>query len=138
MPAEVSWRLQEMYLLILAIIGFAAPQGIYFYWLATKFSSFDEILKNDLAVGFAVEMLAATLMIGYWFSVNNIGKVRTYWFVLLSLIGGLGFAMPLFYWLNKRSETEEEPEPLTVFELHDVKKRPAKRPEGRRLVAVKA
>jgi hypothetical protein len=28
--------------------------------------------------------------------------VRWYWFVVLSLAGGLGFSLPLYYWLNLR------------------------------------
>jgi len=38
------------------------------------------------------------------FARRPIGAVRWYWFTLLSLIGGLGFPLPLTYWLNVRRE----------------------------------
>jgi hypothetical protein len=34
------------------------------------------------------------------FARKPIGNVRWYWFVVLSLIGGLGFSLPLYWWLN--------------------------------------
>jgi hypothetical protein len=40
----------------------------------------------------------------YYFARNPIGPVAWYWFVVLSLIGGLGFGIPFYYWLNKRTE----------------------------------
>jgi hypothetical protein len=42
------------------------------------------------------------ILLADWFAVNSIGKVKWYWFIFLSLIGGLGFRLPFYYWLNKK------------------------------------
>jgi len=42
-------------------------------------------------------------LLAYFFAVNPLGKVKWYWFIVLSIIGGLGFSLPFYWWLNKRS-----------------------------------
>ena len=37
-----------------------------------------------------------------WEVTRPLGPVKWPWFVLLSLVGGLGFSLPLYYWLNQR------------------------------------
>ncbi|MBS19415.1 MAG: hypothetical protein CL733_00070 [Chloroflexi bacterium] len=32
-----------------------------------------------------------------------IGKVKWYWLIIISLVGSLLFALPFYYWLNKRN-----------------------------------
>jgi hypothetical protein len=40
----------------------------------------------------------------FYFAKNPPGKVRWYWFLVLSLAGGIGFSIPFYWWLNKRNE----------------------------------
>jgi hypothetical protein len=88
--------------LVIAFLGFFFPNGIYIYWLATRFDTIGQAAHNELAAGFLVEMLIATILVAYRFHVSPLGKIRVHWFVLLSMIGGLGFGIPAFYWLNKQ------------------------------------
>ena len=118
-----------MYLILLALLGVAAPYGIFIYWIATKFNNIGAVLNNELAVGFAVEMAAATLLLTYWFSINRIGKFSVGWFAAFSLVGGLGFAVPMFVWLNRRSAFAERSLILTMRKLRDTRQiKPAKIP----------
>jgi hypothetical protein len=91
-----------MFLLIIAIFGLLVPNGIFIYWLLFEFESVSQILSNKLALGFIIDCFLAMFLLSYWFAVNPIGRVKWYWCIVLSLIGGLGFSLPFYYWLNKR------------------------------------
>ena len=91
-----------MFLLLIAIFGLLVPNGIFIYWLLFEFQSLSQILSDKLALGFIIDCFLAMFLLAYWFAVNPIGRVKWYWFIVLSLIGGLGFSLPFYYWLNKR------------------------------------
>lgn len=92
-----------MWLLLIALFGLFVPNGIFVYWLFTDFRGVDDIVNNRLALGFIIEAFAVMFMLAYWFAKNPPGKVKWFWFVILSLIGGIGFGIPFYWWLNKRS-----------------------------------
>ena len=92
-----------MILLIIALFGLIVPNGIFIYWLLTEFRGFAEVFQNKLAVAFIIDAFLAMLMLAYYFAVHPIGKVKWYWFIVLSIVGGLGFSLPFYYWLNKKS-----------------------------------
>ena len=92
-----------MWLLIVALFGFFCPNGIFIYWLVNDFHGIGDIVNNRLALAFIIEAFAVMLMMAYWFAKNPPGKIKWPWFIVLSLIGGIGFGIPFFWWLNKRS-----------------------------------
>ena len=91
-----------MILLLIAIFGLLVPNGIFIYWLLFEFNSISQILSDKLALGFIIDCFLAMFLLAYWFAVNPIGRVKWYWFIVLSIIGGLGFSLPFYYWLNQR------------------------------------
>jgi hypothetical protein len=91
-----------MILLIIALFGLFVPNGIFIYWLFTEFNGISQVLQNKLAVAFIIDAFLAMFLIAYFFARNPIGKIKWYWFITLSIIGGLGFSLPFYYWLNKR------------------------------------
>jgi hypothetical protein len=92
-----------MLLLIIAIFGLLVPNGIFIHWLFTEYTGPADFFRNRLALGFILDCFLAVALIAYYFAKNPIGRIKWYWFVVLSLIGGLGFSLPFYYWLNKRS-----------------------------------
>ena len=90
-------------LILIALFGLLVPNGIFVYWLFTDFREISDFVTNRLALAFIIDAIMAMLLLAYWFRSNPIGKVRWYWFVVLSLLGGLGFSIPFYYWLNRRS-----------------------------------
>lgn len=94
-------------LLIVAILGLIIPNGLYLSWVLTRFDSVGAALNNELAVGFLIESIIATMLVAYRFHVSPLGKVRIHWFIILSLVGGIGFGIPAFYWMNKQSRTRK-------------------------------
>jgi hypothetical protein len=91
-----------MGLLLIALFGLFVPNGIFIYWLFTEFESIADVWNNRLALGFIIEAFVVLAMLAYWFAKNPPGKLKWPWFVVFSLVGGIGFGLPFYYWLSRR------------------------------------
>ena len=91
-----------MWLLLVALIGLTVPNGFFVYWLFAEFQGLGPVWQDHLALGFILDVLLALILLAVYFARHPIGPVKWYWFVALSFIGGLGFSLPMFYWLNRR------------------------------------
>lgn len=91
-----------MALLLTALFGLLVPNGLFIYWAFTEFSSVRDILDNRLALAFIIEAFLVLGIMTVYFARYPIGKHGWPWFVIFSLIGGLGFGIPFYYWWNKR------------------------------------
>ncbi len=91
-----------MILLIIALFGLIVPNGIFIYWLFTEFHGVADIFQNKLAVAFIIDAFLAMFLLAYLFAANPLGKIKWYWFIVFSIIGGLGVSLPFYYWINKR------------------------------------
>ena len=89
-----------MWLVLVALFGLLVPNGIFVYWLLTEFDGIGGVIENRLALAFIIEAFLVLGIMAFYFARNPIGKLPWYWFVVLSLIGGLGFGIPFYYWLN--------------------------------------
>jgi hypothetical protein len=58
-----------------------------------------------LASAFMLDAFLAMGLLAYFFAVRPIGPLRWYWFVLLSISGGLAFSIPLYWSLNERKKS---------------------------------
>ncbi|HVT41170.1 MAG TPA: hypothetical protein VHE78_19190 [Gemmatimonadaceae bacterium] len=90
-----------MWLLLFALIGLVVPNGFFVYWLMFEFHGLGPVLHDNLALGFILDVLLALIILSVYFARRPIGHVTWHSFVLLSLLGGLGFSLPLYYWLNR-------------------------------------
>lgn len=91
-----------MLLLIIALFGLIVPNGLFVYWLLYEYNGLADVAQNKLALAFILDAFIVLCLLTYYFARRPIGKVKPYWFVALSLVGGLGFSLPLYWWLNKR------------------------------------
>lgn len=91
-----------MIFLLLALFGLVVPNGLFLYWLLYEYDGLVNVARNKLAVAFILDAFLTMGLLAYSFAKNPPGRVRWHWFVVLSLIGGLGFSLPLYWWLNKR------------------------------------
>lgn len=90
-----------MFLLLIAMFGLVVPNGLFLYWMMYEYEDLMLVVQNKLAVAFIMDAFLALGLLSYSFARKPIGKVKWYWFVALSLIGGLGFSLPFYWWLNK-------------------------------------
>jgi hypothetical protein len=94
-----------MALLVLSLIGLIGPNGLFIYWMVREYSGIAGVLQDKLAIAFIADAFLALAVLAYHFAKTPIGRLRWYWFVGLSLIGGLGFSVPFYIWLNNRSRS---------------------------------
>ena len=92
-----------MPLLVIALFGLTVPNGLFFYWLFTEYHGLGSIVRNRLALAFILDALLAVGLLAYFFSKDPGVRYKWYWFVLFSIIGGLGFSIPFYWWLNGRA-----------------------------------
>ncbi len=97
-----------MWLLVAALFGLVVPNGLFVMWLLTEFDGIGAILSNRLALAFMLEAMLLLVLLAVYFARHPLGPIRWPWFVVLSLLGGLGFGLPLYYWLNTRSRSFRE------------------------------
>lgn len=91
-----------MWLVLLAALGLLAPGGLFLYWLNHDYSSLSAALSDRMALAFFVDLVMSTFFLGYLFAKKPPGPVKWPWFIALSLLGTLAFAIPAFLWLNWR------------------------------------
>lgn len=93
-----------MILLLLALFGLVVPNGLFLYWLFYEYDGLVNVMQNKLAIAFIVDAFLTMALLAYSFAKKPRGRVGWRWFVVLSLLGGLGFSLPFYWWLNKRVE----------------------------------
>jgi hypothetical protein len=98
-----------MPLLLIALFGLLVPNGLFVYWLFYEFESVEAVLSNTLAIGFMLDALLATALLAWLFALRPVGRLRWPWFVVFALVGGLGFAIPFYLWMNRRRSAEPAP-----------------------------
>lgn len=91
-----------MLLLLVSAFGFVVPNGFFIYWLLFEFNGFGPVMQDKLALGFILDVFIALILLSVYFAYHPLGRVRWPWFLVLSLLGGFGFSLPLYYWLNQR------------------------------------
>ena len=97
-----------MWLLAIALFGLVVPNGYFLYWLFREYRGIAPVLQNHLALGFILDAALATGLLCFHYAKRPIGRLRWPWFLLMSLVGGLGFGLPLYWWLNARPRFRAE------------------------------
>lgn len=95
-----------MVLLVIALFGFFVPNGLFLYWLFYEFDGISSVLHNKPALAFMMDAFLALGLLAYYFAKKPIGKIAWYWFIVLSILGGLGFSLPFYWWLNTREKVD--------------------------------
>ena len=91
-----------MILLIIALFGLVVPNGFFLYWLLYEYDGLANVAQNKLALAFIMDAFLAMGLLAFAFARKPLGRVKWYWFIVLSILGGLGFSLPLYWWLNNR------------------------------------
>jgi hypothetical protein len=103
-----------MWLLAVALFGLVVPNGLFLHWLLAEPWTLRGVLADELAVAFMIDAAMATALLCWWFALRPLGSVRWGWFLLCSLVGGLGFSIPFYLWLNWRRDRMPD-QPLAAW-----------------------
>ena len=103
-----------MLLLLVAAFGMIVPNAFIVAWLLNDYQGLGPVLQDRLALGFILDVAVTLAILSVYFAKHPPGPVQWPWFVLLSLMGGLAFSLPLYYWLNTRQSAAAPRTPATT------------------------
>jgi hypothetical protein len=92
-----------MGLVLFAAFGLIIGDGLFIYWLVHDFRGFGAVLQDRLALSFIIDATLTLGILTVYFARTPPGRYRWPWFLVLSLVGGLCFGLPFYWWLNKRA-----------------------------------
>ena len=78
-----------MGLLVVALFGLVAPNGLFIYWALYEFHGVGRVLENHLAVAFILDAFITLILLAVHFAKTPPGRYGWGWFVGLSLIIGV-------------------------------------------------
>jgi hypothetical protein len=81
--------------------------GTFFYGLFFAPGALSDALKNPISVAFIAEAFILLGVLAYLLKKWGVLKISVGWFVFLSIVGGLGFALPLgILWLRRTGSSD--------------------------------
>lgn len=86
---------ERVWLWALALFGLAGANGAFLYGLFVRPSLLADALANPLAAAFIVEALVLTGVLAYLLGKWGVSRLSWRWFVALSVLGSLAFALPV-------------------------------------------
>lgn len=97
-PTERAW------LVALAVFGFVAVNGAFFYGLIAQPGSLRAALTNPISLAFLVEALLMLVALAYLLGKWGVSRFSWGWFLFLSLLGSMAFALPVvLLWRRRRA-----------------------------------
>lgn len=106
--------------LALAVVGYIVAgvptimetmaSGNILFW-TQPMRTVTELFANKTSTAFALDAMAAAVVLCIWFVVESrrIGLPRSWRFVVLTLLFGLGGTVPLFLWFRERTLAVADP-----------------------------
>ncbi|MCI0332517.1 MAG: hypothetical protein L0228_04765 [Planctomycetes bacterium] len=93
-PIEYT-PIERFWLAALGVFGFLAVNGAFVYGLLFQPDALMDALANPLAAAFMVEALVLVGVFAYLFERWGVSRLGWGWFVFLSLLGSMAFAIPI-------------------------------------------
>ena len=95
-------RTERLGLWALGAIGLLGINGVFLWVLAARPDAMREALANPLALAFMAEATLLVVTLAWLFRKWGLTRLGWGWFVALSLIGSLAFAIPVALLLPRR------------------------------------
>jgi hypothetical protein len=93
-------RAQRSLLGFVAAFGFFGPNGVFLYYAFAKRPEFIAMHHEPLFLAFFVEAFVVMFLIAGLLAHKPLGKWTWKSFIVLSLLGGIGFSIPAIILLN--------------------------------------
>ena len=95
---------ERFWLAALGVFGFLAVNGAFVYGLLFQPDALSTALANPLAAAFIAEALVLVGVFAYLFERWEVSRLGWGWFVFLSLLGSMAFAIPIVLLFPRRGE----------------------------------
>ena len=104
MPQIDYSRTERAWLTALAVIGFVAVNGAFLYGLLAQPGSLRAALTNPISLAFLAEALLMLIALAYLLGKWGVSRMSWRWFLFISLLGSLAFALPVvLLWRGRRA-----------------------------------
>jgi len=97
---------ERFWLAALGAFGFFAVNGAFVYGLLFQPGALTAVLTNPLAAAFMVEALVLVGVFAYLFERWEVSRLGWRWFVFLSLLGSMAFAIPVVLLFPRRDGSD--------------------------------
>jgi hypothetical protein len=109
MRPEIQYSSFERLLLwVLAVVGLVMINGAFIYGLINR-EVLQEALANPLTMAFVAESLLLMGVFAYLLTKWGVARLSGWWFVILSLLGSMAFALPVVLLWPRRSAASRRP-----------------------------
>jgi hypothetical protein len=98
-------RAERFWLTLLGVFGFLAVNGAFAYGMLFEPDALETALSNPVAAAFIVEALILVGVLAYLFERWGVSRLGWGWFVVLSLLGSMAFAIPVVLLFPRRTGT---------------------------------
>jgi hypothetical protein len=101
-------RSERLFLWSLAVVGFLGVNGAFLYGLLQP-GVLQQALSNPVALAFMVEAMLLMGALAYFLARWQVSRLHWAWFVVLSLLGGMAFALPVvLLWPRSRAASHPD------------------------------
>lgn len=95
-------RVERFWLLLLGAVGLLGINGVFLWSLYARPVAVREALANPLALAFGIEAMLLVVTLAWLLRKWGLTRLGWGWFVVLSLVGSLAFAIPVALLLPRR------------------------------------
>ena len=93
---------ERLVLMLIAAVGLIALNGVFIYGVLFHAELITNAIKNPIACAFVVEAFVLMGVLAYLLAKWGVSRVHWGWFVVLSVAGGLAFALPVVLLITER------------------------------------
>lgn len=95
MDQQITYsRRERLWLWVVAAFGFIVINGAFAYGLVSRPQALAEAMANPIALAFMIEAVVLVGVFAYLLRRWRVNRLGWGWFVVLSLLGSIAFALP--------------------------------------------
>lgn len=100
---------ERFWLWCLSVFGFSIVNVAFMYGALFQSQAMASALTNPIALAFIVEALVLMGVLAYLLTKWRVIKLHWGWFVFLSLLGSMAFALPIVLLWSRRAQASVQP-----------------------------
>lgn len=88
-------KAERLGLVIIGVVGLAGVNGVFLWAVLSEPQALSSALRNPVAAAFMAEAFVLVGVLAYFLARWRVSRVHWAWFVALSFLGGIIFALPV-------------------------------------------